>query len=106
MSDIAHIEEVKKHIRVYISVFAALAVLTIVTVAVGYMHLPMVPALIAALVIATIKAGLVAAYFMHLVSEERVVHWLVWMSLGLLLTMFAIFTVYYYDQIGGELVGI
>jgi cytochrome c oxidase subunit 4 len=101
MTDIAHIEEVKKHVRIYISVFAALAVLTVVTVGVGYLHLPILPALVAALVIASIKAGLVAAYFMHLISEERVIRWLVWMSLGLLLTMFALFTLYYYDQIGG-----
>ncbi|MEX0600061.1 MAG: cytochrome C oxidase subunit IV family protein, partial [Rhodothermales bacterium] len=79
MSDAAHnIEEVKKHVRVYISVFAALAILTVVTVGVGYLHLPILPALIAALVIASIKAGLVAAYFMHLVSEERVIRLLVW----------------------------
>lgn len=101
MTDIAHAEEVKKHVRIYISVFAALAVLTVVTVGVGYLHLPMLPALIAALVIASIKAGLVAAYFMHLISEERVIRGLVWMSLGLLMIMFAIFTIYYYDQIGG-----
>lgn len=101
MTEIAHVEEIKKHVRIYISVFGALAVLTVVTVGVGYLHLPMLPALIAALVIASIKAGLVAAYFMHLVSEERVIRLLVWMSLGLLLTMFALFTIYYYDQIGG-----
>lgn len=101
MSDAAHsIEEVKKHVRIYISVFAALAVLTVVTVGVGYMDLPIVPALIVALVIASIKAGLVAAYFMHLVSEERVIRWLVWMSLGLLVIMFAILSVYYFDQVG------
>ncbi|MEX0821125.1 MAG: cytochrome C oxidase subunit IV family protein [Rhodothermales bacterium] len=101
MSDAAHnIEEVKKHVRVYISVFAALAILTVVTVGVGYLHLPILPALIAALVIASIKAGLVAAYFMHLVSEERVIRLLVWMSLGLLVFMFTILSVYYYDQVG------
>lgn len=105
MSDTAHIEDVKKHVRVYVAVFGALAVLTVVTVAVGYLHLPFVPALIAALLIATVKAGLVAGYFMHLVSEERVIRSLVWLSLGLLVAMFALFTVYYFDQGGGEIVG-
>lgn len=105
MSELAHAEDIKKHVRVYIAVFAALAVLTVVTVGVGYLHLPIVPALIVALLIATVKGGLVAAYFMHLVSEEKVIHWLVWMSLGLLLTMFAIFTVYYFDQDGGLPIG-
>lgn len=103
MSDMTHVEDIKKHVRIYITVFAALAVLTIVTVAVGYLHLPIVPALAVALVIATIKAGLVASYFMHLISEERLIRSLVFMTLGLLLTMFALFTMYYYDQ-GGEIV--
>ncbi len=104
MSDLTHVEDVKKHVRIYITVFAALAVLTIVTVAVGYLHLPMIPALIVALVIATIKAGLVAAYFMHLVSEERLIRALVYMSLSLVVVMFILFTMYYYDQ-GGKIVG-
>ena len=101
MSELTHVEDVKKHVRIYISVFAALAVLTVVTVGVGYIELPIIPALIVALVIATIKGGLVAGYFMHLVSEEKVIRWLVIMSLGLLVAMFLLFTLYYFDQIGG-----
>lgn len=104
MSDLTHVEDVKKHVRIYISVFAALAVLTIVTVAVGYLHLPIVPALVIALLIATIKGGLVAGYFMHLVSEERLIRGLVFMSVSLVIAMFALFTIYYFDQ-GGEVVG-
>lgn len=102
MSDLTHVEDIKKHVRIYITVFAALAVLTIVTVAVGYIHLPILPALVVALVIATIKAGLVAGYFMHLISEERLIRSLVFMTLGLLITMFVLFTMYYFDQ-GGEI---
>lgn len=105
MSDLTHVEDVKKHVRIYITVFAALAVLTVVTVAVGYLHLPIIPALIVALAIALVKGGLVAGYFMHLVSEEKLIRWLVWMSLGLLVTMFALFTIYYFDQQGGDIVG-
>lgn len=103
MSEIAHVEDVKKHVRIYISVFVALAVLTVVTVGVGYLDLSIVPALIVALAIATLKGALVAGYFMHLISEEKVIRWLVLMSLGLLLAMFALFTVYYYDQDGGSM---
>ena len=104
MSDMTHVEDVKKHVRIYISVFAALAVLTIVTVAVGYLHLPIIPALVLALLIATIKGGLVAGYFMHLVSEERLIRGLVFMSVSLVIAMFVLFTIYYFDQ-GGEVVG-
>lgn len=103
MSDLTHVEDIKKHVRIYISVFAALAVLTVVTVAVGYIHLPIIPALVVALAIATLKAGLVAGYFMHLISEERLIRSLVYMTLGLVITMFVLFTMYYYDQ-GGEIV--
>ena len=32
-------EDIKKHVRVYISVFVALMALTLITVAVSYLHL-------------------------------------------------------------------
>ncbi len=67
---------VKQHARVYVMVFVALAVLTVVTVAISYLHLPTVLAISVALVVASVKAGLVAGYFMHLVSEEKVILWL------------------------------
>jgi cytochrome c oxidase subunit 4 len=106
MSDLTHVEDIQKQVRIYLSVFAALAVLTVVTVGVGYMDLPILPALIVALTIATIKGSLVAAYFMHLISEKRLIQSLVVLSLGLLVTMFAIFTIYYFDQRGGEVAGL
>ena len=52
----------------------ALAVLTALTVAVGYLSLPIVPAVILGLSIATVKGGLVAGYFMHLLSEKQVIY--------------------------------
>ncbi len=67
------VEEVKKHVRVYIVVFAALAALTIITVAVSYLHLPTPKAVAVALFVASIKGTLVAAYFMHLVSEKKII---------------------------------
>ncbi len=65
--------EIKKHVKVYISVFAALAVLTVVTVAVSYLRLPFHQAVIVALSIATLKASLVALFFMHLISEKQII---------------------------------
>jgi len=53
----------------YILVWAALMVLTVVTVLTGRMHLPDW-GLALALVIASVKGGLVALYFMHL-SEHQ-----------------------------------
>jgi cytochrome c oxidase subunit IV len=54
-------------------VFASLMALTIVTVAISYLHLPVVAAVGLALIVATIKGTLVACYFMHLISERKLV---------------------------------
>lgn len=66
-------EAIKKHVKIYIAVFAALAALTVVTVAVSYLHLPLKKAIAVALAIASLKATLVALFFMHLISERRVI---------------------------------
>lgn len=68
-----HDVDVDKHVRIYITVFVSLMVLTLVTVAVSYLHLSVVPAVALALVIATIKGSLVACYFMHLISERKLI---------------------------------
>jgi len=65
--------EIDKHVRTYIIVFATLLFLTVVTVAVSYLHLEVHAAVAVALVIATIKASLVALFFMHLISERQVI---------------------------------
>ncbi len=72
MSDLSH-ESIKVQVKLYMRVFAALAILTVVTVAASYLHLPLLPAVILALVIALFKGSLVAAFFMHLASEKKVI---------------------------------
>ena len=69
-----HAADIDKHVRVYITVFVALMVLTIVTVAVSYVHLPVPQAVGVALLVATIKGSLVACYFMHLISEKKLIY--------------------------------
>jgi cytochrome c oxidase subunit IV len=69
-----HAAEIDKHVRVYITVFVALMVLTIVTVAVSRYHLPVPIAVSVALLVATIKGSLVACYFMHLISEKKLIY--------------------------------
>ena len=66
-------EEFKKHLKSYYVVFVALICLTAVTVGVSYLKLARPAAIAVALVIASIKAGLVAAVFMHLISEKKVI---------------------------------
>jgi len=67
--------DIKAHVRVYMMVFAALGVLTVVTVGAKYIHLPIGPAVALALAIATFKASLVALYFMHLKGEVKTIVW-------------------------------
>lgn len=67
-------EAIRKEIRKYLIVFGALAALTIVTVAISQLHLPTWQAITLALVVATIKGSLVAAFFMHLLSERRLIY--------------------------------
>ena len=72
-NDQAHIEE---HIKVYLTVFGALAVLTILTVSASYLEVSNTEAIFLALTIATIKASLVAGYFMHLITEKQTILWI------------------------------
>lgn len=67
-------EAVKKQVKVYIGVFVALAFLTVVTVAVSYLHLPIHQAVVVALLIASLKGFLVAAFFMHLSAERKIIY--------------------------------
>ncbi len=66
-------EAMKKHIPLYWGIGTALFVLTIVTVAVSYLRLAIVGALIVAMIIATIKGSMVAAIFMHLKGEKKII---------------------------------
>ena len=68
-------EEIRKEMRVYLAVLAGLAVLTGATVYACYgMKLPIRQAVMVALAIASMKGFLVAGFFMHLLSEKKVVY--------------------------------
>ena len=67
-------EEFKKHLGKYYVVFVALLCLTAVTVGVSYLKLARPMAITVALIVASIKAGLVAGVFMHLLDEKKVIY--------------------------------
>jgi cytochrome c oxidase subunit 4 len=68
-------EQIRKEMRVYLTVFFGLAVLTAATVGACYgLKLPVHTAIIVALIIASVKGFLVAGYFMHLLSEKKVIY--------------------------------
>jgi cytochrome c oxidase subunit 4 len=69
-----HAVDIDRHVKIYITVFVALLVLTIVTVAVSRLHLSLPVAVTVALIVATVKGALVACYFMHLISEKKLIY--------------------------------
>jgi cytochrome c oxidase subunit 4 len=69
-----HSVDIDKHVKIYITVFVALMVLTIVTVAISRLHLSVPMAVTVALLVATVKGALVACYFMRLISEKKLIY--------------------------------
>ena len=68
-------ESIAKEKRKYLIVFGMLAMLTILTVAAAeLLHLPPWETVLVALAIAVVKGSLVAAVFMHLMSERKLIY--------------------------------
>ncbi len=67
------------NVKLYMAVFAALMVLTVVTVWISKFHLSIGQAVALGMFVASVKAGLVAAVFMHLWGEKK----LIFYALGL-----------------------
>jgi cytochrome c oxidase subunit 4 len=65
---------IRRQTKIYVAVFAALMMLTIITVTASYLHLSTPLTIAIALLIASIKGSLVAAYFMHLISERKAIY--------------------------------
>ena len=78
---------VKKSIRSYMMVGAALFVFTAITVAVNQIHLAVPLAITVALIIAATKGSMVASVFMHLSHEKK------WIYGALVLTVIGFFLV-------------
>jgi len=85
-----HAVDIDKHVRVYITVFVALMVLTIITVAVSYLHLSTAMAVPVALFIAVVKGSLVAGYFMHLISEKKLIYAVLLLTVAFFIALLAL----------------
>ena len=85
-----HAVDIDRHVRVYITVFVALMVLTIVTVAISRLHLSVPIAVTVALLVAIIKGGLVAGYFMHLVSEKKLIYAVLVLTVAFFIALMAL----------------
>jgi len=75
MADHSSSEQLKKDIRVYLIIFGALLVGTVLTVWASFIDFGSAKwNITVALIIATVKASLVAGYFMHLISEKKTIY--------------------------------
>jgi cytochrome c oxidase subunit IV len=85
----AHAEHAHKpNVKLYMAIFGALMVLTVVTVLVSYWHLPPAAAIALGLFIAAVKASLVMAFFMHLKGERAIIFGLLGVTAFFLLILF------------------
>jgi cytochrome c oxidase subunit 4 len=78
------------HVRGYLAVFGTLLVLTLVTVGASYLDLATGPTIALGLVIATVKAGLVAAFFMHLRHERALIYAAMGLTAVTVVSLFAL----------------
>jgi len=75
MSEAHSHADIKKHVKTYLVIFIALLVGTFVTVALYSIHFENFAVTVAiALFVATVKASLVAGFFMHLISEKKAIY--------------------------------
>ena len=89
-----HSDEHSNHVLplwVYMGVFSALLVLTVVTVGVAQFDLGVMGNLLVAMVVACIKATLVGLFFMHLLYDKKIYLYVFTSSL-VFLAIFIVFT--------------
>lgn len=82
--------DIDRHVRIYITVFVSLMALTIITVVISRFHLPVPIAVSVALLVATIKGSLVACYFMHLLSEKKLIYAVLALTAAFFLVLLAL----------------
>ena len=95
---VAH--NVAKHIRGYLMVGATLITFTAITVFLSYVNFGTMKANVAvAMLVATFKAGLVAAIFMHLSSEKRMIYRILIFTFFFVFGLFWLTYLAWYDPI-------
>ena len=77
----ASAHDMQRHLRIYIGVFVALLLGTLLTVAAAQIRLGGAWNIGVAMAIATAKAALVAGFFMHLRAEKRLIYLIVGFAL-------------------------
>jgi cytochrome c oxidase subunit IV len=86
----SHHVDIDKQVKIYITVFVTLMALTIITVAVSYLHLPTPMAITVALFVALVKGSLVACYFMHLIAEKKLIYMVLLVTVAFFVVLLAL----------------
>ncbi len=76
--------------KLYLMIFGVLMVLTVVTVTVSYLHFPPAIGIALGLAIATLKASLVASFFMHLKGERALIYGLLCLTIVFMTILFVL----------------
>ena len=98
-------DDIKKSVKTYYTIFGALMVFTVMTVAVSYLHLPIAMAILVALVVASIKGSLVALFFMHLSHERKAIYWALLLTIVFFVFLLFVPLLTNLDRIPGSEVG-
>ena len=91
-------EAIRRQTKLYVMVFASLMALTVITVAVSYLHLQPPLAILVALMIAGIKGSMVAAYFMHLISEKKAIYAILALTVAFFVVLMLMPSLSHWDQ--------
>ena len=91
--------DIQSHVRTYMMVFGALAILTVVTVGASYLEVTSGESIFIALIIASVKGSLVASYFMHLISEKAMIRWILILTFVFFLIMMFLPTMAFFDWV-------
>ena len=95
-----HDHDVSKHVRKYLIVGALLLFFTVVTVALSYFDMGSHKANITvAMIVAAFKASLVAAIFMHLNAERKLIYRILIFTAFFALALFFLTYLHWYDPI-------
>ena len=92
--------DVSKHVRKYLLVGATLLIFTGITVALSYINFGTQKANVAvAMLVATFKACLVAAIFMHLSSEKKLIYRILIFTGFFVFALFWLTYLHWYDPV-------
>ena len=95
-----HDHDVSKHVNKYLLVGAVLLVFTLLTVFLSYVNFGSHKANMAiGMLVATFKAGLVAAIFMHLSSERKLIYRVLIFTVFFVFALFWLTYLHWYDPV-------